>query len=124
MGKLSSATASSATEHNPAITFVGTVNSASTATALAEKAAASGESVQFVHELPQADEERLERLFRKLDRDGNGRIDIHDLSAALREVGMCHTYAEVRSATATGWFSFIDCFTGCRERERERVCIV
>lgn len=104
MGKPSS---SSTSDHNPAITFVGTVNSPSTATALAEKAAAS-ESVKFVHELPQADEERLERLFRKLDRDGNGRIDIHDLSAALREVGMCHTYAEVGCEESVKGFSFID----------------
>lgn len=91
--------------HNPAITFVGTVNSVSTAAELAEKAAAAGESVKFVHELPQADEERLEHLFRKLDRDGNGRIDIHDLSAALRDVGMCHTYAEVGSDNGVILFS-------------------
>uniref|UniRef100_A0A182NZT3 EF-hand domain-containing protein n=1 Tax=Anopheles epiroticus TaxID=199890 RepID=A0A182NZT3_9DIPT len=49
---------------------------------------------QYLHELPQADEERLERIFKKLDRDGNDRIDIHDLSAALKEFGLSHQYAE------------------------------
>lgn len=100
-------------EAHPAIVFVGTVDSPSTVAAtLAEKVDTSGDGasastssssssggddpvVQYVYELPQADEERLERLFKKLDRDNNGRIDIHDLSEALREVGMCHTYAEV-----------------------------
>lgn len=42
------------------------------------------------------DEERLEKIFNKLDRDGNGRIDIHDLSEALREFGLSHQYAEVK----------------------------
>lgn len=50
--------------------------------------------VHYLHELPQADEERLEKIFKKLDRDGNGRIDIHDLSAALKEFGLSHQYAE------------------------------
>ena len=51
--------------------------------------------VHYLHELPQADEERLEKLFNHLDRDGNGRIDIHDLSAALKEIGISSKYAEV-----------------------------
>ncbi|XP_058054095.1 mitochondrial adenyl nucleotide antiporter SLC25A25 isoform X2 [Anopheles bellator] len=50
--------------------------------------------VHYLHELPQADEERLEKIFNKLDRDGNGRIDIHDLSSALKEFGLSHQYAE------------------------------
>lgn len=88
----------------PAIVFVGTVDKPSTVAAtLAEKGSEdpllttpnSEPIVQYVHELPLADEERLEKLFKKLDRDANGRIDIHDLSEALREVGMCHTYAKV-----------------------------
>lgn len=54
--------------------------------------------VHYLHELPQADEERLEKIFNKLDRDGNGRIDIHDLSSALKEFGLSHQYAEVRVA--------------------------
>ena len=49
----------------------------------------------YLHELPFADEQRLEALFKKLDKDSNGRIDIHDLSAALKELGLCGTYAEV-----------------------------
>lgn len=51
--------------------------------------------IHYVHELPSADEERLEKLFKTLDRDGNGRIDILDLSAALKDVGLSHKYAEV-----------------------------
>lgn len=46
-------------------------------------------------ELPQEDEERLGKLFKQLDRDGNGRIDVHDLSEALREFGLSSVYAEV-----------------------------
>lgn len=51
---------------------------------------------QVATELPHEDEERLEKLFNTLDRDGNGRIDIHDLSEALREFGLSSVYAEVR----------------------------
>lgn len=50
---------------------------------------------QLPSELPQEDEERLGKLFTRLDRDGNGRIDIHDLSEALREFGLSSVYAEV-----------------------------
>lgn len=49
----------------------------------------------FSHELPQEDEERLEKLFKKLDKDGNGQIDIHDLSDALKKYGVHQHYAEV-----------------------------
>lgn len=49
----------------------------------------------YLHELPQEDEERLGKLFSRLDKNGNGRIDIHDLSDALREHGVHHGYAEV-----------------------------
>ncbi|KAH8246285.1 hypothetical protein KR038_011158 [Drosophila bunnanda] len=45
-------------------------------------------------EIPIEDEERLERIFKQLDRDGDGRIDIHDLSAALHEFGLSSVYAE------------------------------
>ncbi|XP_030372657.1 calcium-binding mitochondrial carrier protein SCaMC-3 isoform X2 [Scaptodrosophila lebanonensis] len=45
-------------------------------------------------EIPVEDEERLERIFKQLDRDGDGKIDIHDLSAALHEFGMSSVYAE------------------------------
>lgn len=41
------------------------------------------------------DEERLEALFKDLDRDGNGRIDIQDLSNSLKDSGVHHTYAKV-----------------------------
>lgn len=49
----------------------------------------------YLHELPAQDEERLERLFQNLDLDGNGRIDVHDLSHALREAGVHSQYAQV-----------------------------
>lgn len=49
----------------------------------------------YLHELPQEDEERLEKLFAKLDRDGTGTIDVHDLSVALKEFGVHHHYAQV-----------------------------
>ncbi|XP_034137149.1 calcium-binding mitochondrial carrier protein SCaMC-1-B isoform X1 [Drosophila guanche] len=45
-------------------------------------------------EIPAEDEERLERIFNQLDRDGDGKVDIHDLSAALHEFGLSSVYAE------------------------------
>ncbi|KNC24396.1 hypothetical protein FF38_14180 [Lucilia cuprina] len=55
---------------------------------------ATATHAQLPSELPHEDEERLENLFNQLDRDGNGRIDIHDLSEALREFGLSSVYAE------------------------------
>lgn len=49
----------------------------------------------YLHELPVEDEKRLEKIFQKLDLDGNGKIDVKDLSKALREVGVDKYYAEV-----------------------------
>lgn len=51
-----------------------------------------------LEEIPKEDEERLEKLFSKLDTDGNGKIDIHDLSVALKELAphINRSYAEVR----------------------------
>lgn len=37
----------------------------------------------------------VEKIFNQLDRDGNGQIDIHDLSEALKGFGFSHQYAEV-----------------------------
>lgn len=56
----------------------------------------SATPVHYLHELPIADEQRLEELFKSLDKDSNGRIDIHDLSEALKEFGLSSQYAEVR----------------------------
>lgn len=39
--------------------------------------------------------QRLETIFNRLDRSGNGRIDIQDLSTALKDFGMSLHYAEV-----------------------------
>lgn len=40
-------------------------------------------------------EERLGHIFKQLDRNGNGRIDIQELTTALKDSGMSHQYAEV-----------------------------
>jgi len=48
------------------------------------KAQASGLSSS--HSISEADERRLEELFRKLDVNRDGRIDIHDLSEALHRL--------------------------------------
>ena len=49
----------------------------------------------YLHELPQEDEERIGKIFNTLDVDGNGKIDIYDLSAALKEFGVSHYDAQV-----------------------------
>lgn len=43
----------------------------------------------------QSEEERLEQVFKKLDADGNGKIDIRDLSEALKDSKFGQQYAEV-----------------------------
>ncbi|KAH0535851.1 calcium-binding mitochondrial carrier protein SCaMC-2 isoform X1 [Cotesia glomerata] len=48
----------------------------------------------YLHQLPEQDEARLSRIFNALDHDGNGRIDVHDLSKALHKVGVHKRYAE------------------------------
>lgn len=55
-----------------------------------------GHPPHYLHELPLEDEERLEKIFKSLDVDGNGKIDISDLSNALKEFGVHQKYAEVR----------------------------
>ncbi|EEB19211.1 conserved hypothetical protein [Pediculus humanus corporis] len=47
-----------------------------------------------VHDLTEEDEERIEKLFKTLDLDGNGKIDIHDLSVSLKESGVSPMYAK------------------------------
>jgi hypothetical protein len=49
----------------------------------------------YLHELPQKEEERLENLFKRLDIDGNGRIDIRDLTQSLNDTGVHQGYAQV-----------------------------
>lgn len=56
----------------------------------------TGIQTHYLHELPLEEEERLAKLFTKLDADGNGNIDITELSVALKEFGVPHRYAEVR----------------------------
>ncbi|XP_061713545.1 calcium-binding mitochondrial carrier protein SCaMC-2 isoform X1 [Cydia pomonella] len=57
-----------------------------------------------LEELPKEDEERLEKVFAKLDIDGNGKIDIHDLSVALKELAphINRSYAEKFLAKSGG----------------------
>lgn len=40
-------------------------------------------------------EERYNDLFKKLDKGGDGRIDIKDLTSELKELGVCESYAAV-----------------------------
>lgn len=41
-------------------------------------------------------EQRYADLFKKLDKGGDGRIDIKDLSSELKDLGVSQSYAEVR----------------------------
>ena len=54
-------------------------------------------SANCQHELSVEEEERLSKLFQTLDVDGNGKIDVHDLSKALHQVGVHEQYAEVNN---------------------------
>lgn len=68
----------------------------------------------YYPELPTEVEERLEKLFKKLDINEDGRIDINDLTTGLQKLGLPHTPGSVevsahcslaglgRNATATG----------------------
>lgn len=49
----------------------------------------------YLHELPKEEEERFEKLFVELDKVGDGKIDVENLSVALKEFGLHHRYAEV-----------------------------
>lgn len=75
----------------------------------------------YLHELPQEDEERLGKLFAKLDTDGNGKIDILDLSLALKEHGLNSGYAEKflkSTRSTTGDISLADFIYYVREHEK------
>nr|XP_031826470.1 probable calcium-binding mitochondrial carrier F17E5.2 isoform X2 [Nomia melanderi] len=76
----------------------------------------------YLHELPAEDEKRLEKIFQKLDLDGNGKIDVKDLSKALREVGVDKYYAEkflARSdSTKSGDISLAEFIHYVREHEK------
>ncbi|KAJ8981204.1 hypothetical protein NQ317_014848 [Molorchus minor] len=76
----------------------------------------------YLHELPQEDEERLGKLFNILDKNGNGRIDILDLSAALKEQGVHHGYAEKflkSTKSKSGELSLADFIYYVREHEKK-----
>lgn len=49
----------------------------------------------YLHELSEEDEERLSKIFNNLDVNGNGKIDIYDLSASLKQYGVSHGDAQV-----------------------------
>ncbi|XP_024936609.1 calcium-binding mitochondrial carrier protein SCaMC-2 isoform X2 [Cephus cinctus] len=76
----------------------------------------------YLHELPAQDEERLAKIFNKLDLDGNGSIDVHDLSKALHEVGVHKSYAEKFLArsdrTKSGDISLAEFIHYVREHEK------
>ncbi|XP_072756356.1 calcium-binding mitochondrial carrier protein SCaMC-2 isoform X1 [Anoplolepis gracilipes] len=91
----------------------------------AARVVATPPPAHYLHELPAQDEERLERLFQRLDLDGNGRIDVHDLSQALREVGVHTQYAQyaqkflARSdSTKSGDISLAEFIHYIREHEK------
>ena len=42
----------------------------------------------YLHELNEEDEKRLAALFKQLDVNGDGRIDVQDLSESLRRMGV------------------------------------
>lgn len=88
----------------------------------AARAVATPPPAHYLHELPAQDEERLERLFQNLDLDGNGRIDVHDLSHALREVGVHTQYAKKflasSDSTKSGDISLAEFIHYVREHEK------
>jgi len=61
----------------------------------------ASEQTSSSHSSSAADEQRIEELFRKLDVNRDGRIDIHDLSEALHrlEVHQLPRHAEVPDIT-------------------------
>ncbi|XP_055702647.1 calcium-binding mitochondrial carrier protein SCaMC-3 isoform X1 [Phlebotomus papatasi] len=79
-------------------------------------------NISYFHELPQAEEERLEKLFNSLDKDGNGKIDIHDLSEALKDSGLARQYAEKflqqSDQTASGDVGLAEFIHYVREHEK------
>lgn len=65
----------------------------------------------YYPELPTEVEERLEKLFKKLDLNEDGRIDINDLTTGLRKLGLPHTPGSVEkfiTASDTGKDGTVD----------------
>ncbi|KAH7983416.1 hypothetical protein HPB52_011769 [Rhipicephalus sanguineus] len=65
----------------------------------------------YYPELPTEVEERLEKLFRKLDANEDGRIDINDLTTGLRKLGLPHSPGSVErfiTASDTGKDGTVD----------------
>jgi Ca2+-binding EF-hand superfamily protein len=58
----------------------------------------------YYHELSLDEEERLEKLFRQLDIDGNGLIDVNDLRSALESQGISATHENVKVIQLFGSF--------------------
>lgn len=44
----------------------------------------------YLPQLPSEEEERLDKLFKQLDINGDGRIDIYDLTEAFEKLGLSH----------------------------------
>lgn len=51
-------------------------------------------------------DERLAAIFKQLDHNGNGRIDIQELTASLKDLGLAHQYAEVNAIRSSVKFRF------------------
>ncbi|KAK6627392.1 hypothetical protein RUM44_009869 [Polyplax serrata] len=76
----------------------------------------------LVHDLTKEDEERIEKMFKRLDLDGNGKIDIHDLSMSLKETGVNPLYAkkflERSDQNKSGHISLEDFIQYVKEHEK------
>lgn len=63
-------------------------------------------------------EERLAEIFKSLDRDGNGRIDIQELTSSLKGSGMPHQYAEVKAVNVV---VNSECFEKCEKKIKMKI---
>lgn len=66
----------------------------------------SHQRAHYYHELPIDAEERLAKLFRQLDVDGDGRIDIKDLHAALKQKGLKTSHENVKVISSIIYINF------------------
>lgn len=57
--------------------------------------------MQFIqqYELPPEVQERYDKLFKQLDRNGDGRVDVGDLESALAKMGIEPTQERVQVGT-------------------------